>query len=140
MMMSLAEVMVAVKRVAELEVLGVERVKLVKQLEAKVDALETLLSVVMSINRELKLKVDEMFIELDVMSKVEVRVAVVEMGVPINHFGNVANCQRQKLTCGTVMSRGIMAISGNFSPKNVIERGGWPGACRRDRYLPGSSY
>lgn len=42
---------------------------MVKQLETKVDALETLLSAVMSTNWELKFKVDEMSIELDVMRK-----------------------------------------------------------------------
>lgn len=47
----------------------------------------------MSTNRELRLKVDGMSIELDLLRKMKARhaTAVVEMGAPINHFGNVAN-------------------------------------------------
>jgi alpha-D-ribose 1-methylphosphonate 5-triphosphate synthase subunit PhnG len=53
-----------------------------RELEAKVGTLETLLSVAMSTNRKLKLKLDEMSVELDVARKVEVGLAVViaEMG------------------------------------------------------------
>jgi hypothetical protein len=47
----------------------------------------------MSTNKELKLKLDEMSIELDVVRKVEASlvVAVVKMGASISHFGNIAN-------------------------------------------------
>jgi hypothetical protein len=64
-----------------------------RELEAKVGILETLLSAAMSTNRELKLKLDEISVELDVARKVEARLAAVvsEMGAPISHFGNIAN-------------------------------------------------
>jgi hypothetical protein len=47
----------------------------------------------MSTNKELKLKLDEMSIELDVVRKVEASLvaAVVKMGASISHFGNIAN-------------------------------------------------
>jgi hypothetical protein len=66
------------------------------ELEAKVGILETLLLAAMSTNRELKLKLDEIsveLVELDVARKVKARHAavVVEMGAPISRFGNVAN-------------------------------------------------
>jgi hypothetical protein len=47
----------------------------------------------MSTNRELKFKFDEISVELDIVRKVDVRLAVMvaEMGAPISHFSNVAN-------------------------------------------------
>jgi hypothetical protein len=81
-MMSSAKVMAAVKQVAEFEAPHAGLEGRSREVEAKVGALETLLSAVMSINRELKLKVDEMSIELDVARKAEAKLAalVAEMG------------------------------------------------------------
>jgi hypothetical protein len=47
----------------------------------------------MSTNRELKFKFDEISVELDIVRKVDVRLAVMvaEMGASISHFSNVAN-------------------------------------------------
>jgi hypothetical protein len=92
-MLSLAEVMSTVKQFVGLEASHAGLRGRSRELEAKVGALEKLLSNVMSTNRELKLKLDEMFIELDVVKKMEARLAaaVAEMRAPISHFGNVAN-------------------------------------------------
>jgi hypothetical protein len=90
-MMSSAEVMAAVKRVTELEAPHTRLEGRNREVEGKVGALETLLSAIMSINRELKVKVDEMSIELEVAKKAEAKLAVVvaEMGALISHFGIV---------------------------------------------------
>jgi hypothetical protein len=78
--------MAIVKRVAELEASHAGLRGRSKELEAKVDTLEKLLSAAMA-------KLDELSVELDVARNVEVRLAVVvaEMGALISHFGNVAN-------------------------------------------------
>ena len=60
--------------------LEVEQVELVKQLESKFDMLEALLPVVVSSNRELRVKVEDRY-----------AVAVAEMRAPISHFDNIAN-------------------------------------------------
>jgi hypothetical protein len=97
-MPSSAEVMATVKRVVELEASHARVGGRNRELEAKAGALEKLISDAMSTNRELKLKLDKMSVELDVARKVEVRLAttVAEMGAaemeaPIRHFSNVAN-------------------------------------------------
>jgi hypothetical protein len=60
-----------------------------RELEAKVGTLETLLSVAMSTNRKLKLKLDEMSVELDVASGSETCSCDCRDGS--THFGSIAN-------------------------------------------------
>jgi predicted nuclease with TOPRIM domain len=67
-----------VKWVAELEASHAGLRGRSRELEATVGALDKLLSNIMSTDRELKLKLDEVFTELDVARKMEARLAAAE--------------------------------------------------------------
>jgi hypothetical protein len=72
----------------------------------------------MSTNKELKLKLDEMSIELDVVRKVEASLvaAVVKMGASISHFGNIANYARVRYsdTCTCIYIYALHGLGYRF--------------------------